>query len=603
MILRHWLPLTALCLLVTGSAHAWSFSVSTSGNNIMVSVTGMDNSNGAAQTCAGASVDLPPGGASCGRSTYENMTLTCNRIGAHTVYVDVADATTNGYETRQTTVTLTEPPSLACGTFGLESGYDILTHKWGTGDPYPFRQTGDHQVEVLFRWINVEPGTPMYVRVFDADDPSSYRTWAPAVDDNLDSGAGTLSTSPSETGAKQLTFAVGSDPIQKIYLNTTGFAAGDNYTIRASLNPNLLSDPSVFCSPALACQQWWPMTAWKRVYLEKKEMFRSGVFIARETPAGSNEVLVQVPTGLSWNDVVLRPGDEIRLLHAPRLDGLDFVPEFHSEEAFITAVDHVAGNNARRLLTLAAPLKYSYIDDRSYLQALQFGVSDAVGNLAAGTYERNESYLHTSFVPMFVQFWTVPQRVQQIPYLPVIRRTYHFANKWFENTPVNVATWARPGNPNVKHVLTGSATFDPPGRFTFGETGVHLTNPPPSDSYIPQANLSWTFLGTIERVVVLKGNPYRNVNALNFNGENLVHELAHTFNVNSVAYFGNDFGHCNRTMATNSALGCKMRSSEDPAHVPAESGDGILGFHYSADTDSEYMTIRRALEPLATPVK
>ena len=46
-----------------------------------------------------------------------------------------------------------------------------------------------------------------------------------------------------------------------------------------------------------------------------------------------------------------------------------------------------------------------------------------------------------------------------------------------------------------------------------------------------------------------------------------------------------------------------MRSSQDPLHVPAQSGDGILGFHYSSEDDSEYMTIRRATEPIAVPVR
>ena len=103
MTTRHWLPLVGLCLLITGSVHAWDFSVSTSGNTITVQVTGMDNRNGS-QTCAGASVDLPEGGANCGvpGPSHATINLPCNRLGAHTVFVDVADASTNGYETRTT---------------------------------------------------------------------------------------------------------------------------------------------------------------------------------------------------------------------------------------------------------------------------------------------------------------------------------------------------------------------------------------------------------------------------------------------------------------------------------------------------------------------
>lgn len=610
MMLRQWLALAGHCLLVAASAHGWDFSVSTSGNTIKVYVTGMDNRNGA-QTCAGASVDLPSGGANCGvpGSSFATIDRHCNRIGPHTVFVDVSDASTNGYETRTAAVTVTDPPPLACGQFGFSTRSTIvLTHKYGP-EEYPGGQTRDAQVDVLFRWINVDPGTPMYVKVFDAEDRSSYRTNAPAGEDNLDSAAGTLATSPSDTGAKELTFQVGSDPISTIYLNTTGFAAGDNYTIKASLDSNLLSDPSFVCNSANACREWWPVETWKRVYLEKKQMFRSGVFVAAPASAGSLEVLVQAPTGLRWNHVALRPGDAIRLLHAPRLDGLDFDPAFHFEDAVIEAVDRVPGARNQRLLTLAAPLTYSYSNDPSYPQALEHGVTDGVGNVAAGTYGRNEQYLHTSFAPAFVQFWTTPQAVQEIPYVPVVRMPAHLANKWFENTPVSLTTWARPGHSNVKHVLAGSGVLDPTTHqlrvspYTFGETGLDVTNPPPTDAYIPRPNYSWTWVGGIERAVGMSGNPYRGLDPWIFNGENLVHELAHAFNVNSVFYYGTDFGHCSRTMAGNASMNCKMRSSEDLLHVPAQSGDGIIGFHYLSEADSEYMTIRRAMEPLATPIR
>lgn len=465
MILRHRLSLVGLSVLITGSAYAWDFSVSTAGNKIVVNVTGMDNSGGH-QTCAGASVDVNGGGANCGVPGPSSalMEFHCNRLGGHTVFVQVYDASTgDGYETRTGTITVSEPPPAGCGDFSFSpQGSMVLTHKYGAED-YPPGQHRDSQVEVLFRWVDVEPGSTMYVKVSDPDDPSSYRTNAPAVDDNLDSGAGTLSTSPGSTGSKELTFAVGSEPISKIYLNTTGFAAGDNYTIKASLNPDLHSDPNFVCNAANGCYESWPVTAWKRVYLEKKEMFRSGVFIARETPAGSNEVLVQIPTGLRWNHVSLRRGDSIRLLHAPRLDGLDFFPGFYFEDAVVAAVDRVPGARNRRLITLATPLSHSYRDDQSYPAALEEGVSDGVGNLAAGTYARNELYLHSSFQSAFVEMRNATQGVQQIPYLPVIRQAHRLANKWFENTPVNALTWARPGNSNVKHVLAGSGEPEPEG--------------------------------------------------------------------------------------------------------------------------------------------
>jgi len=611
MRLRLWLPLVGLCALITSSAYAWSYTVSVSGNTIIVNVSGMDNRNG--QTCVGASVDVAGGGANCGIPglSYGTATISCNRLGAHTVFVQVYDATTGGqYEYRQAPVTVSDPPPPTCPVYTFYAkNVLVLTHKYGTED-YPAGQSRDAQTELVFKPILVDPGTTMYMKVFDAKDPSTYRTSAPANNDNLDSAAGKLATSPSDTGSADLTFTVGSDPLMTVYLNTTGFAAGDNYIVKTSSDPGLISDPNFVCGPSTGCQASFPITAWKRVYLEKHQMYRSGVSIAGSASAGATQVMIQVPAGLRWSNVSLKAGDSIRLLHASRFDGLDFYPDFHFEDVVITAVDSVSGARNRRLLTLSLPLSYSYTEDTSYATALADGVSDGAGNIAAGLYGRNEQYLSNSFAPAYVQFVPVGhQGVGEIPYLPVVRRPHQIANKWFENTTINLLTMARPGNSNVKHILAGSGIPDPGttklvvSPYTFGETGLEHSFLPPGITQIPQPNYSWTWVGGIERAVGQHSNPYKGLDPWVFNGENIVHELAHTFNVNSIFYYGSDFGHCSKTMAGNPSLNCKMRSSSDPLHVPGQSGDGILGFHYSAEDDSEYMTMRRATEPLATPVR
>jgi hypothetical protein len=269
------------------------------------------------------------------------------------------------------------------------------------------------------------------------------------------------------------------------------------------------------------------------------------------------------------------------------------------------------GLKTRRLLTLSAPLGHTYYEDTSYPAAVQDGVDDGVGDNAAGIYERNEQYLAASFAPAYVEFRAVDsQGTTEIPYLPVVRRPNHVANKWFENTPVNLATFGRPGNSNVKHVLSGSGLPDPTttkavvSATDFGTTGLDLAvPPPPTVAYIPDENFSWTWLGGIERAVGMHSSLYHNLNARMWSGENYVHELAHAFNVNSFFYYANDFGHCSKAVAGNPSQNCRMHSSQDPAYIPGQVADGIVGFHYASDDDSEYMTIRRAIEPLATPVK
>ncbi len=609
--IRVRVPLLALGLLLAGSAYGWDFSVSVNGNDIVVNVTGMDNTT-SRQTCAGAGVDLPGGGAHCGIPGLSSDTITvgCNRLGPHTVFVEVFDSTTNGqYETRLASADVTTPPSAGCPEYTFSaSTFKALTHKYGA-ENYPTGQERDSQVLLYFKPIRVDPAVTFYGRVFDAKEGSTYRTSTNPNGDNIDTAAGKLAFSPSDTGSRDINFQAGTAPVKTMYLNTTGFAAGDNYTVAVTADPNLVSDPNFVCNTSPGCQQAGPITAWKRVYLEKKQMFRNGVFVAGSAVAGTNQVLVQIPAGLRWRNVVLRAGDSVRLLHAQRFDGLDFFPDYHWEDAMITAVDRVAGFRNRRLLTLATPLSYSYTEDTSYATALDDGVSDGAGNLAAGTYGRNEAYLGNTFAQAYVEFFSVPQSVREIPYLPVVRREAHVANKWFENTTINLLTRARPGNSNVKHILAGSgspenSTSTQPSTSDFGSTGIAMSVPPPPGvDVIPQPNFSWTWVGGIERAVMQSGNAVRNLDPWIFNGENLVHEVAHGFNVNSVFYFAGDFGHCSRTMAGNPSLNCRMRSSQDPLYVAAQNADGIVGFHYSSDSDSEYMTIRTAMEPLATPIR
>ena len=614
MKFRLLATLVAVCAFQTVSAFAWDFTLSTSGNTIVINVTGMDNASNSSQTCVGSAVDIPPGGAYCSIPGYVNQTLyeTCNRLGTHIVYVEVYDATTGGhYQTKSKAIDVTVPPPATCPVFALvaQNGF-VLTHKYGSED-YPRGQERDAQTELIFKPILVDPGVTFYLKVVDAKDQSTYRTAAPATNDNIDGGGGRLAFSPSDSGSQTLSFTVGTANSTTIFLNTTGFAGGDNYDVQASADPNLLSDPNFVCDAGHGCQHTGSITAWKRVYLEKHNMFRNGLFVVGTANAGDNQVTVQIPAGLRWHDVSLGHGDAIRLLHAPRLDGLDFSTAFYSEDVTVTAIDRVQGHRNQRRLTLSAPLGHSYTQDFSYANALADGVSDGAGNIAAGTYGRNESYLRQGFDPAFIDLQPVAhQSVTEIPYVPVVRLADRVANKWFENSTINLVTMARPGNSNVKHVLAGSGEPDPNNTtssnvsvFNFGSTGIDVVNSPVTISQIPQPNWSWSWVGGMEGACTTSGNAYNGQDAWKFNGENLVHELAHSFNVNSVYHQSGDYGHCTHTMASNAALGCQMRSSQDPLFVATQRADGTVGFHYVSEDDSEYMTMRRALEPLTTPIR
>jgi len=205
-----------LIALATSNAHAWDFSVSTSGNEVTVVITGMQSSY---QTCAGASIDDPnSGGASCSQpgASSHTITLTCNRVGPHTVFANVADDTTgDGYEIRGTPINISDPPPPYCPAFEFYSRTSrALTHKYGN-EAWPVGQERDGQVEVVFKPIQVSAGTVIYAKVFDPKDGAFYRTIA-APGDNLDSAAGTLTFSPSDAGTRTLTFLAGDQPLSTI---------------------------------------------------------------------------------------------------------------------------------------------------------------------------------------------------------------------------------------------------------------------------------------------------------------------------------------------------------------------------------------------------
>src|SRR6266542_1983727 len=107
----------AMAAIAAIPAAAWNYQVSINGNTVFVTITGLTGN----QCCGGASLDDPNGGsANCSipcASGSQSATLSCNAVGTHVLYVFAADQTTNGYETKQTTVTIADPPAPGCPQF------------------------------------------------------------------------------------------------------------------------------------------------------------------------------------------------------------------------------------------------------------------------------------------------------------------------------------------------------------------------------------------------------------------------------------------------------------------------------------------------------
>jgi len=509
-----------------------------------------------------------------------------------------------------------EPPYFALTPATPEVQRRILISKSGT-EPYdsPTFQTKDREmdidVSVVDIYRNPVAGQSVYFRAVDVSDPSAYVPSA-TVPDNI--GALPLITpNPAVTdasGKARINLALLFNPV-----------AGDNYQIEASLDPAIQSDPNYQCTAQ--CRASGIITVWKRVYLERDAMFRAGSFVTR--PSLPNSVNVADVTQFS-------AGQKVRLVHAPRLDGMGS-REFYSDDCSVASVALDPGRKVTTgRLNLTCTLAHTYDVDTSL--GGRAGMADAVGILVDPTrhttdsyFLTNESHVDRTFGDAFVEYRTVTSQFvspaasgEAIPYTDVpfaspltTQMLSDYANKWFQNATVNGAS--RSAVRNVKHVLAGSREPEQSsGTNPSWTLGMNDT----SFSY------TWLFGGRADDFVTDRASPgrvrlsgQRPAAAWTVNGEVVIHEFAHQFQVNMFPFvtYPNTagIGHCSRYMRTQDATGtptstnsttlfCTMNGQQtDTVAGTTQLEDGVIGFHYVDRNDSEYMEIRRAQDPVQQP--
>jgi len=483
----------------------------------------------------------------------------------------------------------------------------VLIHKTRTDDafPSPTRQSQDRQMTIKATLKNgtaSSAGVTAYFRVLDPPDPSPYVPVANRVaNDNRDTNdqaSGRL----TGTGILQIAGSPGvvsatadSTGIIQMTLTSTDQEAGDNYQIEASYDANFTCAPN--------CPKSGIITAWKRVYVERDSMFRQGAALAGDADAGQNVVRVRRSP--------FRRGDTIRLVHGPYRDGTGPLTTggnvdlgYWSEPAVIDRVanDHAADNRGGDVLTLVGPLQHSYGVDRSTFAggALDYLNDGAVMELPAQSqFETNTGYLAGAFQLAFVEYVILNPQKNTHTALPFVEELGGgalplFAGKWVENadhTPSPTGGLRFPPMLQNHQYLIGGANHI--------NTNVVLG----STFNINRANFSYIFVDTIERGCTVR-NFSRTGHLLifgltpaNVNGETVVHEIAHQYDVNPPE--STTGGHCNNTvypLHPSPNAGCVMHAVSD-----ANSNDNIVVFHYitnAAGIDSEYITIRSSPDPL-----
>jgi len=510
-------------------------------------------------------------------------TMYCNRPGTYNIQVCGWSSVTDRLcETTAVTVTMMAP--FSCPAFrweifnGLEGGH-VLTHKYQPNtypptDTYPTGQTSDHVMTYNLRPIRALTGSTAYLRVIDPPDTSTYVVPPRPAPDNK-GAPGLISLSPGGGGASSLTVVVPEFGSVPVYLDATADKAGDNYRIWASGDPAVLQ-ANYACG--VGCFESPLETAWKRIYLEWKKMFKSGALLTTLAPAGQPKVVVRE------SDATFSVGEYVTLVHAPNVDGSGN-RQFYQENRTVQAIARNTPTSSETTLTFNFPLDHSYGPD-SQVDALANGLSDGVGRVSLGYYDIDPMHLDTVLAQSFVEFKKIPTVIDTIPYVPLIKDAYRLANRWFEHSPVN--SLVRRGDSNVRHFLMGSGTPDSRNRLNPQYIGV--TGIPTAVEVEP--NYTWVLHTAIRATFSEAQTPI-------VAAENGAHEMAHVFSSNWSTYqLPSNRGHCVRNMALTPAKLCTMNGNKPNA----DSADNVVGFHYTTETDSEYMTIRWQSEPLPVPL-
>jgi hypothetical protein len=293
------------------------------------------------QCCNGATLDSPlPGGAFCSQPCGGPTTFffECNWVGTHAITGCWSDDTTNGYQCTTKTIDVTEPPT--CGQWAgnvvkfdmpevtppvsptITNSRRVLISNKDLSYSYPDYQgllAKDRAIPIDLRILKdgvAVSGVPVTLTITDPADPSEYVVGGPGLQPAPGSAPGdnvgplpTLSgTDVVSLGGGNYTVSSGANGYIETELDLDpNTAAGDNYQVVATAT---MPDGST------ASAKSGVVTAWKRVFVEKKQMFRRGAPLATDAPAGVTHITVLNKPISSTNDKFVK-GDNLLLMHAP----------------------------------------------------------------------------------------------------------------------------------------------------------------------------------------------------------------------------------------------------------------------------------------------
>jgi len=488
----------------------------------------------------------------------------------------------------------------------LETERRVLLSNVESGYPYPHYQSlggQDSKVPMFVRTRDangqLQSGTQVYLRVVDPPDTAPYMS-VPSVP------AGKQPHKNDNSGPLAMVAGNGITPFQNFAgvwqgvsgangeLDFTltlqpGTAAGDNYQVEASFDQTF---------PSGATWKSGTLTAWKRVFVEKKKTLRNGIALDAESAAG-NAVIHVATNHYEGNDGHhhISRGDRIVLVHAPALDRSNALRGWYREEH---NVGDVTRDATGYLVTLGTghgnnitpePLQHDFGRDPS--QPTRPELADWIADLSGGTlasvdyFDAPENLVSGSgnpFVEAFTEYIVLPDGPFGFVPMPhfgsyVQPTLQDFAEKWCLSGAGTAAA------PNHQLLVIG----DNDGTTT-SDAGLTITR-------VTSQTSSFVWRGVIEdHVQSGQSNAGGDPNV--WAAKTSAHELTHQWRTNS------PFGlqdHCPQHTPTynDPALLCLMAAYD--ADVQAQRTNGIARFHIitlpGGDVHSEYLEIRKRPDP------
>lgn len=505
--------------------------------------------------------------------------------------------------TLEVTYDLPPPADFAITSQAPEPERRILISNVRTSYPYPhFQFVGgavDAEVTTFLRARNpsgnFQSGLTVYMRVLDPPDSAPYMNQAGNVlaHNNDNEGGTAILDGPGVTvhspGIYQATSGANGHVGFTLRLQAP-FVAGDNYQVETSLDPGF---------PSGGTAKSGILTAWKRVFIEKRRMLKNGLFLAQNANAGDTFIITR---GNRWrgnqtsNDE-LSKNEKIVITHGPQLDRSDLNAGWYYETHTILSVQDLNNGQYRVNLgrkqgntVIVEQLQHDYkIDTQngsigdaiSKLDTLTLGPDDyfdASPDLVTG-----EAFFEAFTENIYLPDTTTPGALVPVPHLETAHEPtlQSLAEKW-SSVVINGALL-----PNHQLLIVASDN-SPVGDGT--DAGVTI-------SQVMGKTSSYVFRATIEQV--LPGN--NTATADKWVMKTSAHEIAHQWQTNGV---WNLKDHCPMTTKAHddSSLYCLL-AAHDPngAGSVAQRTNGIARFHLlplpAGGWHSEYLGIRRRPDP------